>query len=78
MRKKEKKFLVTFHTTAGAIAMEKYCRSAGISGRLIPVPREISAGCGMAWAAPPDARAEIEKIIVHQQAEVDGTYELVI
>ena len=78
MRKKELRFLVTFHTTAGAMAMEKICKSSRIPGRLIPGPREISAGCGIAWSAPPDAREVIDKIIETQQLEVDGTYELVI
>ena len=41
--------LITFHTTAGAMAMEKRCRAAGLAGRLIPVPREITADCGLAW-----------------------------
>ena len=48
MRKKELKLVVTFHTTADAMAMEKACKEKGAEGRLIPVPREISAGCGLA------------------------------
>lgn len=45
--------LITFHTTAGAMAMEKRCRAAGLAGRLIPVPREITADCGLAWRGEP-------------------------
>lgn len=52
MRKKEQKLVITFHTTAEAIAMETVCRREGIPGRLIPVPREISAGCGLSWSMP--------------------------
>ena len=33
------------------MAMEAAARDHGIPGRLIPVPREISAGCGLAWCA---------------------------
>lgn len=51
MRKKELKLVVTFHTTTDAMAMEKACKEAGAPGRLIPVPREISAGCGLSWCA---------------------------
>ena len=47
MRAKELKLIVTFHTTTAAMAMEKACAAAGIPGRLIPVPREITAGCGL-------------------------------
>ena len=51
MRKKELKLVVTFHTTADAMAMEKACRQRDVPGRLIPVPRSISAD-----AASPGAR----------------------
>lgn len=40
---------MTFHTTQEAMAMESYCLEHAIKGRLIPVPREISAGCGISW-----------------------------
>ena len=46
MRKKERKLIITFSTTADAMAA---CREPGGAGRLIPVPRAISAGCGLAW-----------------------------
>ena len=49
MRKKELKLVLTFHTTADAMAMEKACKEQNAPGRLIPVPRAISAGCGLAW-----------------------------
>ena len=51
MRKKELKLIVTFHTTADAMAMEKACKEEKAPGRLIPVPRVISSGCGLAWCA---------------------------
>lgn len=51
MRKKELKLVVTFHTTADAMAMEKACKEHGVPGRIIPVPRAISAGCGLSWCA---------------------------
>ena len=49
MRQKEWKLIITFHTTSDAIAFEKACKETGRSGRMIPVPRELSAGCGLAW-----------------------------
>lgn len=39
MRKKELKLIVTFHTTADAMAMEKCCKEHQVPGRLIPVPQ---------------------------------------
>ena len=51
MRKKVMKLVVTFHTTSDAMAMEKICKERSVPGRLIPVPRAISAGCGLSWCA---------------------------
>ncbi|MFR2173499.1 MAG: DUF3343 domain-containing protein [Clostridium fessum] len=48
MRQKREYRIFTFHTTAAAMEMEAFCREQGIRGRLVPVPRELSAGCGIA------------------------------
>jgi len=78
MRVKQHRLIVTFHTTTAAMAMEKACTERGVPGRLIPVPREITAGCGMAWSAPPDARDAIEKAAREAGIETDGWYELIV
>ena len=54
MRVKERRLIVAFYTTHDAMAFEDHCLARGAAGRLIPLPREISAGCGLAWSAPPD------------------------
>lgn len=51
MRAKQPALVITFSSTAEAMATEKYCAEHGLPGRLIPVPREITAGCGLAWKA---------------------------
>ena len=48
MRKKKTYIVLSFRTTVEAMAWEKHCATAQIPGRLIPLPREISAGCGLA------------------------------
>lgn len=63
MRKKELKLVITFHTTTDAMAMEKACKQAQAPGRLIPVPREISAGCGLAWCAGLEDREVVRKVM---------------
>ena len=78
MRKKEARFVVTFATTTGAMAMERACRAAGLPGRLIPVPRSITAGCGMCWSAPPEAQAELEDLVVREKLDVDGLYTVLL
>ena len=42
MREKSPRLIVTFHTTAGAIATEQLCRRLGLEGKLISVPRCIN------------------------------------
>ena len=52
MISQEKRLIITFRCTTDAIAMEKSCKATGAPGRLIPVPRSISASCGLSWCAP--------------------------
>lgn len=40
--------LYTFHSTHHALKFENELRSANITIRIIPVPRQISASCGLA------------------------------
>ena len=51
MRPKTLKLVVTFHTTAAAMAMEALCKAQNLPGRLIPTPRELTADCGP-WRTP--------------------------
>ncbi|MBQ4577781.1 MAG: DUF3343 domain-containing protein [Clostridia bacterium] len=78
MRIKSLKLIVTFHTTTAAMSMESACGRAGLPGRLIPVPREITAGCGMAWCAPPEARADLEAFVTKENIPTAGWYELTL
>lgn len=55
-RERRPSLVVTFPTTAAAMACEEACAARGLPGRMIPVPGEISAGCGLAWKAAPEAR----------------------
>ena len=63
MRKKELKLVVTFHTTADAMAMEKACKEQNAPGRIIPVPRAISAGCGLSWCADLSDKERITEVM---------------
>ncbi|MCI8970598.1 MAG: DUF3343 domain-containing protein [Oscillibacter sp.] len=78
MRLKTEKCVVTFPTTAGAMAMEAACREAGLPGRLIPVPRSVSAGCGLCWAAPPESRGPLEELVIKKHLDVDGIYAIIL
>lgn len=49
MRVRKKYVLLIFKSTTDAMAMEAFSRENSLPGRLIPVPQEISASCGLAW-----------------------------
>jgi len=63
MRAKELKLVVTFHTTSEAMAAENACKQYGAPGRLIPVPRTISAGCGLAWCAGLEDKDVVKEVL---------------
>lgn len=74
MIEKKKWLLVTFYTTAAAMQMEKNCKKNGYSGRLVPVPRNITSDCGIAWRAEISDRPLMEKIA--ENLETEGMYEV--
>lgn len=76
MAQKELYAVVTFHTTTGAMQMETVAKANGAAGRLIPVPRVISAGCGLSWREPIENREKIEKLIADNNIDMDAIYEL--
>ena len=78
MRKKELKLVLTFHTTADAMAMEKACKEQNAPGRLIPVPRAISAGCGLAWCAGLDPRHILKQLMDRVGIEEQDMHECMI
>ena len=69
---------MTFRTTTGAMAMEGACKAAGVPGRLIPVPRTITAGCGMCWSAPREVWEAVEDLVMETHLDVDGIYQVVL
>ena len=71
MRQKREYRIFTFHTTAAAMEMEAFCREQGIRGRLVPVPRELSAGCGIAWRMEPAEYERFQGVIAESQIEIE-------
>ena len=76
MREKTQRFVVTFHTTAEAMATERICRAAGLAGKLISAPRALTADCGIAWSAPVEAREATERALAEAGIETAGMYEI--
>ena len=59
MRQKQLALVITFRATTHAMAAEQLCTDQNLPGRLIPVPREITAGCGLSWKAQPEDREQL-------------------
>jgi len=73
-REKTLQLVATFPNTTSAITMEKICRQQDLPGRLIPVPRSISASCGMAWLAPTESREVLESAVEKNALPVEGWF----
>ena len=72
------KLVITFHMTADAMAMEKVCKEQNVPGRIIPVPRAISAGCGLAWCAQLEEREEIAAAMKAAGIEEEAMHECMV
>ncbi len=59
--------VVAFGSTASALAFGSAAKTDGLPGRLFPIPRSLSAGCGIAWRGEPATRGAVESLI-----EVEG------
>ena len=78
MREKVLKLVVAFEETTNAIEAEQYFQEHEIEGRMIPLPGAISAGCGLAWAAPLKERELIEKQMQEGIIRAEGIYEILL
>ncbi len=78
MREKTLRTVVSFHTTTDALAVETHCAAHGVPGRLIPLPTIISAGCGMCWSAPDEAREAVLAAVRDAGVDAEGVYQMLL
>lgn len=78
MLEKKLSLVISFKKTIDAMAVEEYCLKNSIKGRLIPLPKEISAGCGLAWKCDIAQKEEMNKVLSGINIEVDNMKELYI
>lgn len=76
MRQKKPTLFFSFSATEGAMAAESTCRKHGVPGRLVPVPREITAGCGLAWMSDPEQKDRILDFFRQQNLSWEGCHVL--
>ncbi len=78
MIKRSPRLIIAFYTTHDAMAFEEYCHNNSVSGRLIPLPGEISAGCGLAWSSSPDDEALIRLALSQSEINPEVIREITI
>lgn len=78
MRQRVLRCVVSFYTTAGAMAAERLCRQEELEGKLISVPRSVTSDCGLAWSAPPELRQTLERRFREAGIEATGFHELTL
>ena len=49
-----------------------------IAGRLIPVPKEITAGCGMAWMTPLENEESVVQFMSEHEIIPQGVFQVEI
>ncbi|MDO4811682.1 MAG: DUF3343 domain-containing protein [Eubacteriales bacterium] len=78
MKQKQLRIVVTFHTTAEAMATEQLCRERGLEGKLISAPRALTADCGIAWSGLPETKELLLCALAEANIEIAGTYDMEI
>ena len=78
MREKTPKTVVTFATTSDAMAMESAASTYGIPGRIIPVPSDIDAGCGLAWCCDVAERDKLAQALKAHALGYEGLFEVMM
>ena len=78
MINKKECLVISFNKTIDAMTVEEYCLKNNISGRLIPLPKEISAGCGLAWKFDVGMKDTMTKVFDNLSIKYDKIVELVL
>lgn len=74
--KKDKRLYVLFYTFAEAMATEIACKKADISGKLVSVPRKLSAGCGISWECSPSLKTDMVDLLEKENIEWEDMQEI--
>lgn len=78
MIKKDKKLVITFYTSAEAMATEKACKENGVVGKLISAPRELTADCGISYCLGLEDKEKVTKLLNDKKIEYESIVEILI
>ena len=74
MRKKVPKLIISFETGLQVMALEAVCPPE--LGRIIPLPTQVSASCGLAWCADISQKDELKEIMAKNAISAQAFYEI--
>ncbi len=61
--------IVTFENVTDAIAMEEAVEAKGLHGKLMPLPDDLSAGCGYAWKHDLREETDLRRLMKEKQLD---------
>lgn len=67
-------FVATFHSVTQALRFEKTLQEQNLDVQMIPVPRVISASCGIAARLAANQLKVVESLLSQGKAEVEAIY----
>lgn len=70
----EEYYFLTFASTNHALQAEAFLKEKGHSITVMPVPREVSASCGLSIKFNSDALDNIKKYIEDKEVKTEGIY----
>ena len=70
------KRIIVFNSTHQALKTEERLREHDIGFEVVPLPKEISAGCGLAIEIAENDLEEAQVLIKRYRIAVKGVYEL--
>lgn len=76
MSQKTKHIVVTFENVTAAMAFEKKAMGLQLNGRIIPLPGEIGAGCGLCYALK-EGQENILEVLLNE-VEYEALYKDVL
>lgn len=68
--------VITFDTTTDAMMMEDFAKENDFAGSLIPIPNEVSAGCGLAFEVEMTDKNQVRQILEDNLVAFDKIYDL--
>lgn len=71
-----KNTVILLHATSHAIRAEKLIKKAGITCKLIPVPRHLSSDCGVCIRLEQSNREKAINILEEANIEYEGVHDL--